>query len=66
MKKEKYFEVVKECLKNRRKSIVNTLPYEKEYSLSVLEKINVKPMIRIEELTILELKKILEELKNEN
>ena len=63
---EEYFEVVKECLKNRRKSIVNTLPYEKEYSLSVLEKINVKPMIRIEELTILELKKILEELKNEN
>ena len=63
---EEYFEVVKECLKNRRKSIVNTLPYEKEYSLSVLERINVKPMIRIEELTILELKKILEELKNEN
>ena len=63
---EEYFEIVKECLKNRRKSIVNTLPYEKEYSLSVLEKIDVKPMIRIEELTILELKKILEELKNEN
>ena len=42
------------------------IPYEKEYSLSVLERINVKPMIRIEELTILELKKILEELKNEN
>ena len=58
-----YFECLKECLKNRRKSIINTLPYEKEYILNKFELIGIKPTIRIEELTILEFKSILEELK---
>ncbi len=57
-----YFESVKECLKNRRKSIVNTLPYQKEYILEKLEHIGIKSTIRIEELSIKEFKNILEEL----
>ena len=57
-----YFDILKDCLKNRRKSIINTLPYDKEYVLEKFVKMNVKPTVRIEELTILEFKNILEEL----
>lgn len=57
-----YFDILKDCLKNRRKSIINTLPYDKEYVLEKFVKMDVKPTIRIEELTILEFKNILEEL----
>lgn len=57
-----YFDILKECLKNRRKSIINTLPYDKEYILNKLEAINLKPTIRIEELTISELKSLVEVL----
>ena len=57
-----YFDILKDCLKNRRKSIINTLPYDKEYVLEKFVKMDVKPTVRIEELTILEFKKILEEL----
>lgn len=57
-----YFDILKDCLKNRRKSIINTLPYDKEYVLEKFVKMDVKPTVRIEELTILEFKHILEEL----
>ena len=57
-----YFDILKDCLKNRRKSIINTLPYDKEYVLEKFVKMDVKPTVRIEELTILEFKNILEEL----
>ena len=61
-----YFDILKDCLKNRRKSIINTLPYDKEYVLEKFVKMDVKPTVRIEELTILEFKKILEELSKWN
>ena len=51
-----YFDILKDCLKNRRKSIINTLPYDKEYVLEKFVKMDVKPTVRIEELTILEFK----------
>ena len=59
---ENYFFMLKECLKNKRKSIINNLPINKELAIEKLESINIKPMIRIEELNILEFKKIVEEL----
>lgn len=58
-----FFHIVKECLKNRRKSIVNTLPFEKDYVLEKFQKIGVKPTIRIEELRIKELLDLLEKIK---
>ena len=61
-----YFDILKDCLKNRRKSIINTLPYDKEYVLEKFVKMDVKPTVRIEELTILEFKNILEELSKWN
>ncbi len=57
-----YFDILKDCLKNRRKSIINTLPYDREYLLEKFIKMDVKPTVRIEELTILEFKNILKEL----
>ncbi len=58
-----FFLNLKECLKNRRKSITNTLPFTKEIVEQTLSKLNIKNTVRIEELTISEFKKIIEELK---
>jgi 16S rRNA (adenine1518-N6/adenine1519-N6)-dimethyltransferase len=58
-----FFFVVKECLKNRRKSIINTLPFDKEKITESFNKNNLKPTIRIEEMTISELIDLLKEFK---
>lgn len=63
-KLENYFlEIIKECLKNRRKTLINTLPYDKEEILKTLNELKVKETIRIEELTIKELLEIVERMK---
>ena len=58
-----FFEIIKECLKNRRKTLINTLPYSKEIVQNAFDELNIKSTIRIEELTIIELLKILERMK---
>lgn len=52
---QEFFTILKECLKNRRKSILNTLPKDKETTTKILQELNYKNTIRIEELTIKEL-----------
>ena len=70
LKKSKYqldyyfFEIIKECLKNRRKTLINALPYsDKEKICSVLEQLNLKTSIRIEEITIEQLNAVIERMK---
>lgn len=58
-----FFEIIKDCLKNRRKTLLNTLPFEKERILEVLNELNTKDTIRIEELNIKQLLNILERMK---
>lgn len=58
-----FLEIIKECLKNRRKTLINTLPYDKEKVLKTLNELKVKETIRVEELTIKELLEIVERMK---
>lgn len=59
-----FFEIIKECLKNRRKTLINALPYsDKEKICSVLEQLNLKTSIRIEEITIEQLNAVIERMK---
>ena len=55
--------IIKECLSNRRKTLINTIPFDKEKVIKVLEEIKIKQTIRIEELTIKEMLNIIEKLK---
>ena len=58
-----FLEILKECLKNRRKTLINTLPFDKEEILKTLNELKIKETIRIEELTIKELLEIVERMK---
>ena len=58
-----FFEIIKECLKNRRKTLLNTLPFEKEKILKVLNEMNIKDTIRIEEMNIKQLLELIERMK---
>ena len=58
-----FFEIIKECLKNRRKTLLNTLPFEKEKILKVLNEMNIKETIRIEEMNIKQLLELIERMK---
>ena len=58
-----FFEIIKECLKNRRKTLLNTLPYQKDVIINVLKELNIKETIRIEEMSISELLEIVERVK---
>ena len=58
-----FFEIIKECLKNRRKTLLNTLPYEKELILNTLKELNIKDTIRIEEMDIKQLLSVIERMK---
>lgn len=60
---DSFFEIIKECLKNRRKTLINTLPYEKEIIIDVLKELNLKETTRIEEINIQQLSKLIERLK---
>lgn len=60
-----FFEIIKECLKNRRKTLVNTLPVEnKEKLLGIFENLNLKPTSRIEEINITQMVKLVEKIKS--
>ena len=59
-----FFEIIKECLKNRRKTLLNTLPVEnKEKLLDILTKMNLKPTCRIEEIGISTMVDLVNEIK---
>lgn len=58
-----FFEIIKECLKNRRKTLINTLPYDKEITQKVFDEMNIKNTIRIEELNIKQLLEIINKFK---
>ena len=60
---DNFFFLLKECLKNRRKSIINNLPYDKDRVLETFNKINMKSTIRIEEMTIKDFLNLIENLK---
>ena len=61
---EAFFEVIKECLKNRRKTLINTIPCEdKEKINEVLIGLGLKNTVRIEELCIKEMQNIVEKIK---
>lgn len=58
-----FFEIIKECLKNRRKTLLNTLPFDKEVILKVLKELNIKETIRVEEMNIKQLLNIIERIR---
>ena len=61
---ETFFEVIKECLKNRRKTLINTIPCEdKEKINEILIGLGLKNTVRIEELCIKEMQGIVEKIK---
>ena len=51
--------VIRDCLNNRRKTLLNTLPFDKEKITKTLQNLNFKETLRIEEIKISELLKIL-------
>ena len=55
-----HLKLIKECLNNRRKTLLNTLPFDKEQITMILDGLQIKQTIRIEELTIKEIIKIIE------
>lgn len=60
-----FLEIIKECLKNRRKTLVNTLPVEnKEKLVGIFENLNLKPTSRIEEINIAQMVKLVEKIKS--
>ena len=59
-----FFEIIKECLKNRRKTLLNTLPVENKEKLSeIFKKKNLKPTCRIEEVGIATMLELVNEIK---
>jgi len=54
-----HLRIIKECLNNRRKTLINTLPFEKEKISDFFNKKNIKSTIRIEELSIAQMLDIL-------
>lgn len=59
-----FYEIIKECLKNRRKTLINTIPFEdKEKVGEVLSDLMLKSTVRIEELTIKDVLNVVEKLK---
>lgn len=58
-----FFEIIKLCLNNRRKALLNTLPYEKNEIINTLKKLQIKETVRIEELKIEEFISIINDLK---
>lgn len=61
---EEFYEIIKECLKNRRKTLINTIPFEdKEKVSEVLSDLMLKSTVRIEELTIKDVLNVVEKLK---
>ena len=59
-----FFEIIKECLKNRRKTLLNTLPVEnKEKLLDILTKMNLKHTCMIEEIVISTMVDLVNEIK---
>jgi 16S rRNA (adenine1518-N6/adenine1519-N6)-dimethyltransferase len=60
---ETFFDVIKECLKNRRKTLINTIPFEnKEKINDVLIELGLKNTVRIEELCIKQIQNIVEKV----
>lgn len=59
---DKYINAIKECLKNRRKTLLNTLPYDKEKIIECLNKLNHKETLRIEEISIKQFLNIIDNL----
>ena len=56
--------MIKECLKNIRKTLINTIPCEdKEKINEVLIGLGLKNTVRIEELCIKEMQNIVEKIK---
>ena len=62
--KENHLKAIKECLNNRRKTLLNTLSYEKEIIVSSLQKLNLKETLRIEEISIKQFIEILDTINN--
>lgn len=58
-----FFEIIKESLRNRRKTLLNTLPFDKEIIQKSLSELNIKNTIRAEELNIEQLLKIIKRMK---
>ena len=60
---ETFFDVIKECLKNRRKTLINTIPCEEKEKINeVLIELGLKNTVRIEELSIKQIKDIVEKV----
>lgn len=62
--KENHLLIIKDCLNNRRKTLLNTLPFDKEKIQKTLEKLNFKISLRVEEIKIKQLLDIIEDLTN--
>lgn len=59
-----FYEIIKECLKNRRKTLINTIPFDDKEKISeILNDLKFKNTVRIEELTIKDVLNVVEKLK---
>lgn len=60
---DKFYEIIKECLKNRRKTLINTIPCgDKDKLSAVLNDLKLKSTVRIEELTINDMLNIIKKI----
>ena len=58
--KEHQLKIIKDCLNNRRKTLLNTLPYDKQQIITALCKLELKETLRIEEVKIKKMLEIIE------
>ena len=55
--------LIKDCLSNRRKTLLNTLPYDKQNIINTLNKLKLKETLRIEETKIKQIQEIINDLE---
>ena len=55
--------IIRECLSNRRKTLLNTLPYDKQVIINTLNKLNLKETLRIEEISINKILEIINDIE---
>ncbi len=58
-----FYKIIKECFKGKRKTLLNTLPYDKEKIKEIFKQLDIKETVRIDEITIKQLKDIIERSK---
>jgi 16S rRNA (adenine1518-N6/adenine1519-N6)-dimethyltransferase len=61
---EESLKLLRDCLNNRRKTLLNTLPFDKQLIVSSLNELKLKETLRIEEINIKQFLQIINSINN--